>query len=114
MRYTECPYSTGKNCPEDNRTCRHCVPDIKLRNKILTIVVAFIILILIVAGCAPPDGSLDVYKNLQMVGSSTGTKNYYSFDVYILEVDSCEYLLYAGVSKGGIIHKANCPNPYHR
>lgn len=31
-------------------------------------------------------------------------------EFYIIYVDSCEYVIYNGVQKGGIIHKANCKN----
>jgi hypothetical protein len=29
-------------------------------------------------------------------------------DVYVTEVDSCEYLIFDGYKAGGIIHKQNC------
>ena len=51
MRYTDCPYSGKPVCPQDNRTCRHCVPDITLRRKIIVGILAIIILFLIAAGC---------------------------------------------------------------
>ena len=38
--------------------------------------------------------------------------NYYS-DIVVTEIDGCEYVVYRGFEKGGIIHKANCKNSNH-
>jgi len=39
--------------------------------------------------------------------------NVYGMDndyFYVVTVDSCEYVVFHGAQKGGIIHKANCKN----
>lgn len=35
-------------------------------------------------------------------------------DIYVVEVDRCHYIVFDGAQKGGIVHKANCPNPQHK
>lgn len=34
-------------------------------------------------------------------------------EISVTTVDGCEYILFHGYNKGGIIHKANCKNPIH-
>lgn len=34
-------------------------------------------------------------------------------EFYVVAIDGCEYVVYHGVQKGGIIHKQNCKNHAH-
>ena len=34
-------------------------------------------------------------------------------DLVIVELDSCEYVVYRAPKAGSVIHKANCKNPNH-
>lgn len=36
--------------------------------------------------------------------------NRFSYSVSVIKVDGCEYILYSGDKKGGIVHKQNCSN----
>lgn len=54
------------------------------------------ILLATMAGCERPD-----------------TTNSTHSDVGLVTVDSCEYVMYRGLKKGGIIHHENCHNPKH-
>ncbi len=35
------------------------------------------------------------------------------YDLYLRKIDSCEYVVWIGYSKGGIVHSGNCHNPKH-
>jgi len=52
-------------------------------------------------------GQSEIQADLKVVRVNTGD---YSFNVYIYEVDGCEYLV---IGSNEIIHKANCKNPTH-
>ncbi len=46
-------------------------------------------------------------------GDSTKKANNDYGDIVVTEIDGCEYVVYRGFEKGGIIHKANCKNTNH-
>ncbi len=46
-------------------------------------------------------------------GDSTKKANNDYSDIVVTEIDGCEYVVYRGFEKGGIIHKANCKNSNH-
>jgi hypothetical protein len=46
-------------------------------------------------------------------GESTKKANNDYSDIVVTEIDGCEYVVYRGFEKGGIIHKANCKNSNH-
>lgn len=46
-------------------------------------------------------------------GDSTKKSNNDYSDIVVTEIDGCEYVVYRGFEKGGIIHKANCKNSNH-
>lgn len=31
-------------------------------------------------------------------------------EFYVIKIDKCDYIVFQGSQKGGIVHKANCPN----
>ena len=69
---------------------------IKMSYALCTLLVAFLV------GC--DDGTR---------GESTKKANKDYSDIVVTEIDGCEYVVYRGFEKGGIIHKANCKNPNH-
>ena len=34
-------------------------------------------------------------------------------NIKVIKIDNCEYILYEGYRRGGLIHKFNCNNPNH-
>lgn len=65
----------------------------------------FIVLILIISSCSAQSRDDiekgDAYKIIY------GDRNDL---IFIVEHDRCQYIIYDGSQKGGIIHKQNCPN----
>lgn len=41
---------------------------------------------------------------------SASSKKLFGSDPYVVTVDDCEYIIWDGYNKGGMVHKANCKN----
>ena len=63
-----------------------------------------ILLLLVIASCKNTETNQEVTKKINVKRTKVNRQ------VYVLEVDKCEYIVYSGLEKGGIIHKENCKN----
>lgn len=65
-----------------------------------------IIMLLAVMSCSDGEKYDGTYIDLNKY-KNTGV------GIYVVTIDSCEYVVYNGTYKGGIVHKENCGNSFH-
>lgn len=69
------------------------------------ILIAFLLIWISACNCSPAKGQKGNSNVMYIIHDSD-----IGFGINVITIDGCEYIVYNGSQKGGVIHKENCKN----